>query len=117
MKKSEKILENARRLRKEMTREERHLWYDFLQKYPVKIYKQKIIGPYIVVFYCHKAKMVIELDGSQHYEEAGLLYDEKRTKFLEKEGITVFRVSNRELKENFSGVCEAIDALLKKGSP
>ncbi len=112
----EKILENARRLRKEMTKEERHLWYDFLREYPVKIYRQKIIGPYIVDFYCHKVKLAIELDGSQHYEDAGMLYDAKRTAFLEKEGISVFRVSNRDIKENFSGVCEAIDARIK-GSP
>ena len=110
------ILENARKLRKEMTKEERHLWYDFLRHYPVKIYKQKIIGNYIVDFYCHQAKLVIELDGSQHYEEAGQIYDAKRTAFLEAEGLSVFRVSNREIKENFAGVCEAIDALIK-GSP
>ena len=112
----EKILENARKLRKEMTKEERHLWYDFLREYPVKIYKQKIIGPYIVDFYCNKVKLAIELDGSQHYEDVGMAYDAKRTAFLEKEGISVFRVSNRDIKENFSGVCEAIDALIN-GSP
>ena len=112
----EKILENARRLRKEMTKEERHLWYDLLLNYPVKIYKQKIIGNYIVDFYCHQAKLVIELDGSQHYEEEGQAYDAKRTAFLEEKGLSVFRVSNRDIKENFSGVCEAIDHLIK-GSP
>ena len=110
------ILENARKLRKEMTKEERHLWYDFLREYPVKIYKQKVIGNYIVDFYCHQAKLVIELDGSQHYEEKRQLYDAKRTAFLEEKGLSVFRISNREIKENFSGVCEAIDARIK-GSP
>ena len=112
----EKILENARRLRKEMTKEERHLWYDLLLNYPVKIYKQKIIGNYIVDFYCHQAKLVIELDGSQHYEEEGQAYDAKRTAFLEEKGLSVFRVSNRDIKENFSGVCEASDHLIN-GSP
>ena len=99
-----------------MTKEERHLWYDLLLNYPVKIYKQKIIGNYIVDFYCHQAKLVIELDGSQHYEEEGQAYDAKRTAFLEEKGLSVFRVSNRDIKENFSGVCEAIDHLIK-GSP
>ena len=97
-----------------MTKEERHLWYDYLRNYPAKIYKQKIIGNYILDFYCHQAKLAIELDGSQHYEEAGQEYDRKRTEFLEAEGITVFRVSNRDVNENFRGVCEAIDMLIKK---
>ena len=113
----DKLLEYARKLRKEMTKEERHLWYDFLREYPVKIYKQKIIGNYILDFYCHQAKLAIELDGSQHYEEQGREYDQRRTAFLEKEGITVFRVSNRDVKENFRGVCEAIDLQIKKASP
>lgn len=65
-----------------MTRQERHLWYDFLQDYPVKIYKQKVIDNFIVDFYCHSAKLVIELDGSQHYTEEGLANDEERTKIL-----------------------------------
>lgn len=100
-----------------MTKEGRHLWYDFLREYPAKIYKQKIIGTYILDFYCHKAKLAIELDGSQHYEENGQEYDKIRTAFLEEEGITVFRVSNRDIHENFRGVCEAIDMLIQKASP
>ena len=68
-------LENARRLRREMTPHERKLWYLFLRRYPVKIYKQRIIGRFIVDFYCASARLVIELDGSQHYEPQGLAYD------------------------------------------
>ena len=67
------LLSPARELRKNMTKEERHLWYDFLRTYPVKFTKQKIIGNYIVDFYCAKAGLVIELDGSQHYEAADIL--------------------------------------------
>jgi len=75
-------LENARRLRREMTPHERKLWYLFLRRYPVKIYKQRIIGRFIVDFYCASARLVIELDGSQHYEPQGLAYDAERSQFL-----------------------------------
>ena len=75
-------LENARRLRREMTPHERKLWYLFLRKYPVKIYKQRIIGRFIADFYCASAKLVIELDGSQHYEPQGMAYDSERSAFL-----------------------------------
>jgi len=91
-----------------MTKEERHLWYDFLKDYPIKIYKQKIVGNYILDFYCEKAKLAIELDGSQHYEKAEQEYDEKRTGILNGLGIEVFRVSNLDVTKNFRGVCEAI---------
>jgi very-short-patch-repair endonuclease len=64
---NKKLLPFAKELRKEMTKQERHLWYDFLRYYSVKIYKQKVIDNFIVDFYCHKARLVIELDGSQHY--------------------------------------------------
>ena len=64
---------NAQKLRKNMTRQERHLWYDFLKKLPITVNCQKVIGKYIVDFYCAGAKTVIELDGSQHYEENGVL--------------------------------------------
>ena len=102
------LLIHARRLRKEMTKEVRHLWYDFLKDYPVKIYRQKIVGNYILDFYCEKAKLAIELDGSQHYEDAGQEYDKKRTMYLNELGIEVFRVSNLDVNRNFRGVCDAI---------
>ena len=63
------LLSNARSLRKEMTKEERHLWYDFLRAYPIRFSRQKVLGKYIADFYCAAAKLVIELDGGQHYEE------------------------------------------------
>ena len=111
------LLTHARRLRKEMTKEERHLWYDFLRDYPVKIYRQKIVGNYILDFYCEKAKLAIELDGSQHYEDAGQEYDKKRTLYLNELGIEVFRVSNLDVNKNFRGVCEAIHLKIGALSP
>ena len=103
-----KLLSHARQLRKEMTKEERHLWYDFLKEYPAKFYKQKIVGNYSLDFYCEKAKLAVELDGSQHYEEAGQKYDRQRTEYLESLGIKVLRFSNEDVRQNFRGACEAI---------
>ena len=102
-------LENARRLRREMTPHERKLWYLFLRKYPIKIYKQRIIGRFIVDFYCASARLVIELDGSQHYETQGLAYDTERSQFLTALGLEVLRFSNRDVDRDFRGVCEQID--------
>ena len=110
-----KLLHYARQLRKDMTKEERHLWYDFLRDYPAKFYKQKIVGNCILDFYCEKAKLAIELDGSQHYEEQGQEYDRMRTKYLQSLGIRVLRFSNAEIKQNFRGVCEAIILALGHG--
>ena len=106
-------LENARRLRREMTPHERKLWYLFLRKYPVKIYKQRIIGRFIVDFYCASAKLVIELDGSQHYEPQGTAYDSARSAFLTALGLEVLRFSNRDVDRNFRGVCTQIDITIQ----
>lgn len=100
---------NARNLRKNMTKEERHLWYDYLRNYKVRFLRQKVIDNYIVDFYCSKAKLVIELDGSQHYEEKASLSDKIRTEKIERYGLTVLRIPNNEINENFDGVCEFID--------
>jgi very-short-patch-repair endonuclease len=107
-------LENARRLRRQMTPHERKLWYLFLRKYPVKIYKQRIIGSFIVDFYCASAKLVIELDGSQHYEAQGLAYDYERSEYLKALGLEVLRFSNREIDRDFPGVCSQIDLIIQK---
>ena len=103
----------AKTLRKNLTKEEKRLWYDFLNKYPIKFVRQKPIGPYIVDFYCAKAKLVIELDGSQHYFEKELSHDEERTKFLNEEfGISVLRFSNLDILNNFNGVCQKISEVI-----
>ena len=107
-------LENARRLRREMTPHERKLWFLFLRKYPVKIDKQRIIGKFIVDFYCASAKLVIEVDGSQHYEPQGMAYDIERSAFLSALGLEVLRFSNREIDRDFRGVCEQIDMTIQK---
>ncbi len=107
-------LNNARRLRREMTPQERKLWYLFLRKYPVKIYKQRIVGRFIVDFYCAAAKLVIELDGSQHFDEKGLAYDADRSEFLNSLGLEVLRFSNLEIDRNFKEVCEQIDVVVRK---
>ena len=103
------LVGNAKNLRKNMTKEEKHLWYDFLREYPVRFIRQKILGKYIVDFYCAKAKLVIELDGSQHYSEEGESYDAERTEYLEKFGVKILRFSNYEFNRNFEGVCTKID--------
>lgn len=106
----------AKQLRKNMTKEERKLWYDFLSKYPIRFCRQKVLGKYIVDFYCFRAKLVIELDGSQHYEETEIQKDKQRTDFLEKYGLTVIRIPNNEVNQNFTGVCEYIDMLIKQAA-
>ena len=91
-----------------MTKEERHLWYDFLKLQPENFNRQKVIGKYIVDFYCAEAKLVIELDGSQHCEDAGMAYDAERDEYLRGLGLTVCRYSNLDVMRNFEGVCTDI---------
>jgi len=109
MKMNQTMLRNSQKLRREMTKEERHLWYDFLKSYPVQFKRQQPIGNYIVDFYCFKAKLVVELDGSQHYEPEEMEYDRKRTAFLKEKGLYVLRFSNLDVIRNFHSVCEVID--------
>ena len=114
IKKNNKLLSIAKILRRNMTRQEKHLWYDFLRYYPVKIYKQRIIDNFIADFYCHSARLVIEIDGSQHYTEQGKIYDEARTEILEKYGLYVLRFSNKDIDESFEGICHIIDKTIKE---
>lgn len=109
-----KLKDRARRLRKSMTRQERHLWYDFLRDYPVRIYRQRSIDWFIVDFYCRRARLVIEVDGGQHYTPEGLARDAKRTAVLQSYGLTVIRVSNVDVDRNFAGVCAFIDRRIKE---
>ena len=106
--------EIARKLRKTMTKEERHLWYDFLRSYPIKFYRQRRIDRYIVDFYCAQAQLVIELDGGQHYDEDGMKSDQERTAVLESYGLHVIRFTNLEVQRKFSAVCEVIDQYVRK---
>ena len=104
----------GRMLRKNMTKEERRLWYDFLRGHTVRFIRQKIIGNYIVDFYCAKTNLVIELDGAQHYDEIGVSKDEEQTRYLESQGLKVVRIPNNEIHSNFRGVCEFIDNEIQK---
>ncbi len=108
------LTSNAKALRKNMTKEEKHLWYDFLKDYPVRFLRQKVIDNYIVDFYCRRAGLVIELDGSQHYEEQGVLKDTVRTKCLEARNLHVLRIPNNEVNKNFESVCFLIDNEVKE---
>lgn len=112
--KNDGLLKNARKLRQEMTPQERKLWYLFLRKYPAKFYKQRIIGPYIVDFYCATSKLVIEIDGSQHYEKQSQVYDRERTAYLTDLGLHVVRYSNSDINARFEQVCESIHQLLQQ---
>ena len=106
----------AAHLRNEMTPEEKHLWYDFLRTYPVKFNRQKVLGQFIADFYCASAKLVLELDGSQHYTEIGIERDTERTAYLSQFGLTVIRIPNTLIHENFRGVCQYIDRLVKESA-
>ena len=113
---NKKLTPLAKQLRREMTKEERHLWYDFLRTYPVRFSRQKVLGSYIVDFYSAKAKLVIELDGSQHYETDQVEKDAERTAFLNGYGLQVIRIPNHEVNENFERVCAYIDAVVGRQS-
>ena len=114
IKKNNDLLNIAKILRRNMTRQEKHLWYDFLRHYPVKIYKQRIIDNFIADFYCHQARLVVEIDGAQHYTPEGKFHDSIRTEILERYGIYVLRFSNSDVDERFNDVCQVIDKTIKE---
>ena len=103
----------AKNLRNNATKQENHLWYDFLSKYNVRFQRQKAIDNFIADFYCHKAKLLIEIDGEQHYYKRSIQKDELRTEKLEGYDIKVIRITNEQINENFEGVCEYIDEVVK----
>ena len=110
---NKKLTPFAQKLRKDMTKEERQLWYQYLKEYPVQFRRQVTCGQYILDFYCSKAKLAIELDGSQHFEPEALEADLQRTEFLNGIGICVLRIPNNEVWKNLRGVCEKIDYTVK----
>ena len=109
-KRNSDLTDNARALRHDMTRAEKRLWYDFLSTYPVRFQRQKVLGRYIADFYCAEAKLVVEVDGADHYyEQEAVEYDRKRTQFLQETyGLEVMRVLNGDVFHHFNEVCEAI---------
>ena len=113
-KQNRQLVPLTKQLQKEITKEERHLWYDFLRSYHVRFSRQKVPGEYIANFYSAEEKLVIELDVSQHYEDRSVKKDADRTAFLEGYGLRVIRIPNNEVGRNFRGVCEYIDAAVKQ---
>ena len=107
------LIPAAKELRRNATPQENHLWYDFLSTYPVRFQRQKVIGNFIADFYCHRAKLVIEIDGNQHYTDDGLEYDRERTAVLNDFGLRVIRFSNNEVDKNFDYVCESIGEIVQ----
>ena len=107
----------AKELRKNMTPWERKLWYEFLRSYPVRFQRQKAIGNYVVDFYCAKAQLVVELDGSGHYQNNQQVADAERTTILEKMGLKVIRICNLDINRNFRGVCEFLDREVQQALP
>ena len=116
VKKNHSLLGNARELRRNMTPQELKLWYQFLRPYPLKFYKQRIIDSYIVDFYCAAARLVIEIDGSQHFEPEERAKDEARTAYLNGLGLQVVRFSNYDVDAHFESVCATIDGLIRDGT-
>ena len=114
MERNRKMTVRAQSLRKSMTKEEAQLWYQFLCRYPLRFRRQYVIGNYIADFYCHQAKLVVELDGSQHCEPSERQYDMERTAYLESLGLRVLRFSNSDVMRQFQNVCEAVDLEVKE---
>ena len=106
----------AQELRREMTKQERHLWYDYLRTCSKTFRRQKQFGYYIVDFYCADCKLVIEIDGSQHYEPEEKAYDEARTAYLNGIGLQVVRFSNHDVDAHFDGVCATIDSIIQNAT-
>ncbi|MBQ4579708.1 MAG: endonuclease domain-containing protein [Clostridia bacterium] len=104
----------AQENRKNLTAEEKKLRYDFLRNHPFKFRRQKSFGCYIVDFFCSSAKLVIELDGSQHFTDEGKVWDENRTAYLNTLGLTVLRFTNRQVSNSFESVCAMIDEFIEK---
>ena len=109
-----KLKSRADELRKNMTQQEWNLWYFYLRNHRLKWYRQRIIDRFIVDFYCHAAKLVIEIDGKQHYTDQGIVYDTERTQVLQGYGLKVLRYTNQQLECNFQEVCWDIEKNLQQ---
>ena len=114
MQHNKKLTKFAQKLRKEMTKEEKQLWYHYLRNYPIQFRRQVTCGQYILDFYCAKARLAVELDGSQHFEPDKAEKDQNRTEFLETQGIYVLRIPNNAIWQNLDGVCDQIDIEVKR---
>ena len=108
-----RLTERARELRRNATKQENHLWYDYLAQYPIRFRRQVTMQNYIVDFFCAKANLIIEVDGSQHFTPEGMAYDAERTAVLEALGYGVLRFSNEDVERSFDEVCALIDKTVK----
>ena len=99
----------AKNLRKNATPQENHFWYDFLSEYEIRFQRQKAIDNFIADFYCHKAKLIIEIDGAQHHTPEGKRNDEFRTEILEGYDLKVIRFTNDQIDSNFEGIYRYVD--------
>ena len=114
MERNKKLTPLSQTLRKNQTKEEARLWYQFLRKYSIPFRRQYVIGNYIVDFYCHLAKLAVELDGSQHFEEKTIEKDLERTQYIYSQGVLVLRFSNADVLSRFKDVCEKIDLCVQE---
>ncbi len=108
------LRDRSRELRKKATKQENQLWYNYLSTFPFRTHRQRVIGNYIVDFYCHQARLVIELDGGQHYDDEELKLDQVRTSFLESQGLMVLRFTNWDIDHRFSQACERIEEVVNQ---
>jgi very-short-patch-repair endonuclease len=111
------LVERAKELRKNATPAEQKLWDEYLKNFPYRVLRQRAIAYFIVDFYCSKLKLVIEVDGAQHFTDEGIAYDDKRTEILEGYGLKVIRFSNDEILNNFEGVCWIINQEIPPSPP
>ena len=102
------LRDRSRESRKRSTRQENQLWYKYFNTFPLRVHRQMVIGNYIIDFYCHHVKLVIELDGGQHYLDENITQDALRTSFLESQGLFVLRFTNWEVDHRFAQVCQRI---------
>ena len=109
-----KLIPYAKKLRKEATPQENKLWYRFLKDHPIRFQRQKTIDSFIADFYCYQAKLIIEIDGQQHYTSQGSAYDRNRTAILMRYGLEIIRFTNREIDQQFLTVCSQIDQVVNQ---
>jgi len=112
-----KLKDRARELRKNMTKTEKKIWFDFLKWWKYKVLRQRPIDNFIVDFYCKELSLVIEIDWDSHYEDWALEYDEERTNILEWYDLKVIRFTNVEVLNEFEVVCEVLNKYLKNKNP
>ena len=106
---NENLKKYAVEMRKNQTDEEKKVWYQILKGRTPKFHRQRIIGNYIVDFYCPQLRLAIEIDGYQHFYEENIEYDNKRTEYIESQDIYILRFENTEVNKDIEYVRFIID--------